>query len=66
MYMETLGITLTTIGEVLIGVTVLYVHHKILEERKLDKKVFVGIRKEQWGGVLGVILILAGYIIRFI
>ncbi|MBT3230368.1 hypothetical protein HN358_01100 [Candidatus Uhrbacteria bacterium] len=64
--MELLGLTLTTIGEILIGVTVLYVHHKILEEHKLDKIVFAGIRKEQWGGILGVLLIIFGYIIRLI
>ena len=64
--METLGLTLTTIGEVLIGLTVLHVHHKILEEHKLDKKVFAGIRLEQWAGLLGVSLVILGYIIRVI
>lgn len=64
--MEILGLTLTTIGEVLIGLTVLYVHHKILEEHKLDKKVFAGIRTEQWSGLLGIALIISGYIIRLI
>jgi len=64
--MEILGLTLTTVGEVLIGITVLLVHHKILEEHKLDKKVFAGIRVEQWAGLLGIILIIAGFIIRII
>ena len=46
--------------------TVLFVHHRILEEHKLDKKVLVGLRAEQWIGFLGIILIIAGFIIRLI
>ena len=64
--MEMLGLTLTTIGEILIGLTVLRVHHRILEEHKLDKRVFAGIKREQWGGLLGIALIISGYIIRII
>ncbi len=64
--MEILGLTLTTVGEVLIGLTVLFVHHRILKEHKLDKRVFAGIQMEQWAGLLGIVLVVSGYIIRIV
>lgn len=64
--MEIESLTLTTLGEVLIGLTILYVHHKILKEHKLDRKVYSGIQLEQWTGSIGIILIILGYLIRVI
>ncbi|MFH1611646.1 MAG: hypothetical protein ABIA83_03550 [Patescibacteria group bacterium] len=62
--MSTLGFTIQTIGEVMIGITILYVHHKMLREKKFDKKVFADIRIEQWTGLIGIIMIIFGYIIQ--
>lgn len=62
--MNIIGFTIQTLGEILIGVTVLYVHHRMLREKKFDNNVYAGLKIEQWTGLLGVIMIIIGYIIQ--
>jgi len=62
--MEMIGLTLQTIGELFIGFVVLFVHHRVLSERKIDLRVFKSIQLEQILGVIGILLIIAGYVIR--
>jgi len=64
--MSTLGFTIQTIGEVMIGITILYVHHKMLREKKFDKSVLTDIRIEQWTGLIGILMIIIGYLIQVI
>jgi hypothetical protein len=62
--MEFWGLTVQTVGEVLIGSLVIHVHHKILQDRKIDEPVLKDIRLEQYVGVLGLLLIVTGYLMQ--
>jgi len=62
--MENLSSTLEVIGTVLIAFAALRVHHRVLYEHKIDKKVFSAMRKEQLIGILGVLFVLVGYFIQ--
>ena len=61
-----IGRTLHTLGEVMIALTVLLVHHKMLKDHKLDKPVFREIQHEQVLGGLGLILIVGGYTLELL
>jgi hypothetical protein len=56
-----LGLTIKTLGEVIIGLSVVSVHMRIMEEHKLDKRVYRSIRNEKFWGTIGVILIITGF-----
>jgi hypothetical protein len=58
------GLTLGTAGKVLLGLTVISVHWKIVKEHKIDQIVLREMRHERNLALLGIILILAGYIIE--
>ncbi len=58
------GITVQMAGEVIIAFTLLRVHHRVLSDRKIDKKVFAEMKIEQKVGYLGLILIIAGYLMQ--
>lgn len=61
-----IGLTLDTIGKILLGITVLMVHRNILREHKVDVDVLRGMKKEQTLGTLGILLIVAGYILQLL
>ena len=61
--MEIFSITLDTLGTVFIAYSALSVHYRVLKEHKIDEKVFIAMRREQVLGVLGVLMIIAGFII---
>ncbi len=60
------GPTLNVAGEILIAYTVLRVHSRVIKEHRIDKAVFSEMRKEQVLGVLGIILIVIGYLLEVI
>jgi len=58
------GLTLGVVGKVLLGVTVMLVHWKIVKEHKIDKLVLREMRRE-WGlAFFAIILILIGYVLE--
>jgi len=59
-----LGLTIKTAGEIIIGLSVVSVHMRIMKEHKLDRKVYRSIRNEKFWGLVGVILILAGFLLE--
>ena len=61
---EILGLTATVLGEVLIGVTVLLVHHRLMKEHRVDEKVLAEMRREQVVGLLGILLVVVGYFLQ--
>lgn len=61
--MEIFSITLDTLGTVFIAYAALSVHYRVLKEHKIDEKVFIAMRREQVLGVLGVLMIIVGFII---
>jgi len=60
------GLTLDTLGKVLLGITVLMVHWHVLKEHKIDTDVLCTMKKEQALGVSGILLIIAGYILQLL
>ena len=59
-----IGLTLSTVGHLCIALTVLRVHHDVLRERKIGKLTTHDLRMEMSVGVLGVVLIIAGYVLQ--
>lgn len=66
MNLFNLGLTLDTLGKVLLGITVLMVHRYVLKEHKIDSDVLRGMKREQAFGILGILLIVTGSIIQFL
>ncbi len=59
------GHLIQTIGELFLAYTVLRVHHGVMLERRIDKKVLTEMRTEQFVGIVGVTLIVIGFIVRW-
>jgi len=62
--MEIVIYTLDVIGKILIAMAALMVHHRVLHEHKIDRKVYRSMKVEQGYGILGVVLIVAAYVLR--
>lgn len=60
------GLTLGTIGKILLGVTVLLVHTRISEEHKIDQVVLKSLRRERILGIAGIFLMLIGYVLEML
>lgn len=58
------GITLATMGKVLLGITVMMVHAKMVAENGIDGVVLKEIRREKNVAILGVLLIIVGYLLE--
>jgi len=58
------GLTIDTLGEILLGITVLMVHHHVIKEHHIDMDVLRSMKRERIFGVLGIVLIIIGYILQ--
>ena len=58
------GFTLDVIGKVMIAYMAIVVHHRFRKEHKIDKAVFQSMRNEQIIGVVGIGLIILGYLLQ--
>lgn len=56
-----LGLTLKTVGELIIAVMVLMVHSREAHEHRIDRAVTRTITYEKISGTIGVILIVVGF-----
>lgn len=61
--MDILASTLDTVGTLLIAWAALSVHHKVLNEHKIDNAVYRKMKKEQFLGFLGIALVVIGYLL---
>lgn len=61
-----IGLTLDTLGKILLGITVLMVHWHVLKEHEIDVDVLRAMRKERTLGMLGIALIIAGYVLQLL
>lgn len=59
-----LGLTLGTLGKVVLGVAVLRVHVHILKEHKIDNIVLLSMKREQVVTIVGLFLIVLGYLLE--
>lgn len=62
--MEFLGFTLDVIGKVMVAYTAIAVHRRVWKEHKIDKAVFTAMKSEQIIGIIGIILIVIGYLLQ--
>lgn len=60
------GLTLGTIGKLILGIAVLRVHINIIKEHRIDNLVLTAMKKEQWVTLTGLALIVIGYICEVI
>lgn len=59
-----LGFTLDVIGKIMVAYTAIAVHRRVWKEHKIDKAVFAAMRNEQIIGIIGIVLIVIGYILQ--
>jgi hypothetical protein len=59
-----LGFTLDVAGKLIIAYTAIKVHYRVWQEHKIDEKVFREMRRERMWGILGLIMIAAGYVLQ--
>ena len=64
MVLEIMGFTLDVIGKILIGVAVYFVHKRVMKEEKIDKIVLKAMKKERNIVLIGLILIVIGYLMQ--
>ena len=64
--MEILGFTFTFLGELLVGYTAIAVHYRFRKEHKVDEQVFMMMKKEHALGVLGILLLVVGYLMQLL
>lgn len=62
--MEFIGLSLEVLGTVMIAYTALSVHHRVRKEHKIDEVVFKHMKREQAVGIIGIVLIIAGYLLQ--
>ncbi|HBB56796.1 TPA: hypothetical protein DEW47_03065 [Patescibacteria group bacterium] len=62
--MEFWGFTIGLIGKIMVAFTAIAVHHRFLKEHKVDEGVFKTMKREQFVGILGVILMIIGYFLE--
>lgn len=58
------GITIGTIGKLVLGIAVLRVHVYILREHKIDNVVLNALKREQYVTFFGLMLIVIGYLLE--
>lgn len=56
--------TLDVVGKILLGISVLLVHRRMLKERKIDEQVLKEMKNEQMLAALGIFFIVFGYILH--
>lgn len=62
--MEFIGDTLQVVGEVMIGMTAIMVHRRVWKEHKITEAVYKEMEREQTVGVIGILLVILGFIVR--
>ena len=58
------GITLGTIGKLILGIAVLRVHIRIFQEHSIDGVVLKAIKREHYVTVIGLLFIVVGYVLE--
>ena len=61
----TIGLTLSTIGKIVVVLAVLHIHATLVHEHRVDKRVILSYRQERVVTWIGLILIVIGYLLEF-
>ena len=64
MTLEIIGFTLDVIGKIFIGIAVYFVHKRVMKEEKINKVVLKEMKKEKRIVIVGIILIVIGYLMQ--
>jgi heme/copper-type cytochrome/quinol oxidase subunit 2 len=64
MNTELLGFTFDVLGKIMVAFTAIMVHHRFRKEHKVDEKVFRSMRREQIIAIVGIVLIVIGYLLQ--
>ncbi len=64
--LQILGRTFDVVGKIMIAFTAIMVHHRFLKEHKVDNRVFKTMRREQVIGILGVIIMVFGFVLEML
>jgi len=60
------GLTVGTVGKLILGLAVLRVHLGILHEHKIDGIVLKSIRRERYVTLFALLLIVIGYVLEIL
>ena len=58
------GLTIGTIGKLILGIAVLRVHAGIIHEHRIDNAVLTTMKKERWVTLTGLGFIVIGYVLE--
>ncbi len=64
--MENLAFTLDIIGKIMVAYTAISVHGYVSREHRIDRTVFRAMRREKIVGILGIVFMVAGYIVHIL
>ena len=64
MNIEFIGFTLDVLGKVMVAFTAIMVHYRFRKEHKIDERVFRSMRREQLLGIIGILLIILGFLLQ--
>ncbi|MCH8244367.1 hypothetical protein IIB97_00565 [Patescibacteria group bacterium] len=64
MTIEFIGFTLDVLGKVMVAFTAIMVHYRFRKEHKIDERVFRSMRREQLLGIIGILLIILGFLLQ--
>lgn len=56
------GVTLRVVGEVMVVLAVLHMHHTMIVEHRIDKRVVLTYRQERLLTWCGLVFIVSGYL----
>ena len=65
MSIELIGFTLDVIGKLMVAYTAIRVHYRFWKEHRVDESVFKAMRNERNIGIIGMALIVIGYLMQF-
>ncbi|HMO78057.1 MAG TPA: hypothetical protein PKA42_02055 [Candidatus Paceibacterota bacterium] len=58
------GMTFGAFGKILVILAVLHMHHSLIREHRIDKKVLLSYQQERLITFIGLVLIVFGYILE--
>ncbi|MBI2326730.1 hypothetical protein HYU92_00255 [Candidatus Curtissbacteria bacterium] len=64
MPLSLVGFFLVTLGEIMIGYTVIKVHGRVAKEHKIDNPVISEMSRERKIAISGIVLIILGFILQ--
>ena len=64
MLLDVIGFVLDVAGKVLLGISVYFVHSRVITEKKIDRVVIKEIKKERNLVIIGIILIVVGFFMQ--